>query len=75
MLRNTGVLQSQKIFVIKPINKSIFCQENFKPDSKRSSYKTAKKFPESPSYELHDVCDFRTDLKFITKQKMRNIEK
>ena len=38
------------------------------PDSKRSSYKTAKKFLESPSYELHDVyrslsvladeCDF-----------------
>ena len=38
------------------------------PDSKRSSYKTAKKFPEPPSYELHDVyrslavladeCDF-----------------
>ena len=38
------------------------------PDSKRSSYKTAKKFLESPSYELHDIyralsvladeCDF-----------------
>ena len=38
------------------------------PDSKRSSYKTAKKFLEPPSYELHDVyrslavladeCDF-----------------
>ena len=25
--------------------------------------------------KLHDVCGFRTDFKFITKQKMRNIEK
>ncbi len=25
--------------------------------------------------KLHDVCNFRTDFKFITKQKMRNIEK
>ena len=54
------------------------------PDSKRSSYKTAKKFLEPPSYELHDVyrslavladeCDFiqsevYKNSHFVTKRR------
>ncbi len=30
---------------------------------------------EKPSYALHDACSFRTDYQFITKSKMKTIQK
>lgn len=30
---------------------------------------------EKPSYALHDACGFRTDYQFITKSKMKTIQK
>lgn len=47
------------------------------PDSKCSSYKTASEFWEKPSITdaLHDLCGFQTDYQFITKSKIKTIEK
>ena len=51
--------------ILKKMNFAEIQEQGFIPLYKR----------ESITDDLHDVCGFRTDYQFITKSKMRNIQK